>query len=164
MSRTKKNKTKEKRKTYETNNKHRRKRWQLLTLKGKLNCPGSHGDDKSWTRSTCSALAVVDDGCEWPSWWEDGERSESEFESVQDEWDSGWDEEVRGMSGTNEELWFNLCGSGEPNDRPIKLSAKKATITLSGTLSVFPDTTYISSSSCFYLSIFSFVSFVLCAL
>lgn len=32
---------------------------ELLTLKGKLNCAGSHGDDRSWTRSTCSALAVV---------------------------------------------------------------------------------------------------------
>jgi hypothetical protein len=65
---------------------------ELLTLKGKLNCAGSHGDDRSWTRSTCSALAVVvvvvdvDDGngSEWAPPL-DGEEEESGVESVRDE-------------------------------------------------------------------------------
>lgn len=62
---------------------------ELLTLKGKLNCAGSHGDDRSWTRSTCSALAVVvdvdgGDGSEWAPPL-DGEEEESGVESVRDE-------------------------------------------------------------------------------
>lgn len=120
---------------------------ELLTLKGKLNCPGSHEDVRSWTRSSWSADSVDS------AFVEDSDVGK-ERGSDSDEWGGRWDEVVRAMSAS--ELWFDLCGSGDAQDEPIKLSATKATIT-GVTLSIFLCTDTIILVLMFFL--FLFVSF-----
>lgn len=125
----------------------KKKKKELLTLKGKLNCPGSHEDVRSWTRSSWSADSVDS------AFVEDSDVGK-ERGSDSDEWGGRWDEVVRAMSAN--ELWFDLCGSGDAQDEPIKLSATKATIT-GVTLSIFLCTDTIILVLMFFL--FLFVSF-----